>query len=520
VHRENIPKAKLNIIRKRFILGTLHRANTAIELKISRTTVLKYCARYKLIKAECPEKLKDMNFYLPNKPKIHRATDLYIELMAILPQLVTEATGRNLKAMPVWHSYKQIYPYGYTYSPFKIIFRDWLIKNISMRTVPWINPLSVHDIDLLNKWRISPNHREWQLVMFVETALKGETLKTIREKADTDACTVRRWIKQYNKEGAKGLVNAPRIQNSGITDRLQTRKNNVIKLLHESPKLHRINRTSWSIQALTAVYAKLYDDPASYMQISRTIQHAGFGFKKSRDMLVSPDPDFRAKIQNIQNILQQLKPGEKFFSIDEYGPVSVRLKGGRTLQHQSENLKRVPLQQKSKGFIICTAALELSTNQITHFFSWKKDTTEMIKLLDVLAVQYKGNDRLYISWDAASWHSSNVLIKHIFDCNNPSFREKQQAPEIILVPLPSCTQYLNVIESVFSGLARAVIHNSDYQSMEECRYAIGLHFETRNRYFQDNPKRAGQKIWGNEIVVPQFSETHHARKPSGMRGAR
>jgi hypothetical protein len=35
------------------------------------------------------------------------------------------------------------------------------------------------------------------------------------------------------------------------------------------------------------------------------------------------------------------------------------------------------------------------------------------------------------------------------------------APEIEILPLPAQAQFLNVIESVFSGMARAIIHNSD-----------------------------------------------------------
>ena len=36
-----------------------------------------------------------------------------------------------------------------------------------------------------------------------------------------------------------------------------------------------------------------------------------------------------------------------------------------------------------------------------------------------------------------------------------------------LAPLPASAQFLDVIESVFSGLARAIIHNSDYSSVSE-----------------------------------------------------
>jgi hypothetical protein len=62
-----------------------------------------------------------------------------------------------------------------------------------------------------------------------------------------------------------------------------------------------------------------------------------------------------------------------------------------------------------------------------------------------------------------------------------------------LAPLPVCAQFLNVIESVFSGMARAVLHNSDYESVDECMAAIDAYFKERNDRFRENPRRAGKK---------------------------
>ena len=55
-------------------------------------------------------------------------------------------------------------------------------------------------------------------------------------------------------------------------------------------------------------------------------------------------------------------------------------------------VKTIPQWQKSKGNLICTAALDLSTNQVTHFFSNKKDTKEMIKLLNILIKKYSAKN--------------------------------------------------------------------------------------------------------------------------------
>jgi len=82
-----------------------------------------------------------------------------------------------------------------------------------------------------------------------------------------------------------------------------------------------------------------------------------------------------------------------------------------------------------------------------------------------------------------------------------------------LAPLPASAQFLNVIESVFSGMARAIIHGNDYQSVEEYKTAIDRYFRERNQYFQEHPKRAGNKLWGDEIVKVKFSESNNCKDP-------
>lgn len=99
------------------------------------------------------------------------------------------------------------------------------------------------------------------------------------------------------------------------------------------------------------------------------------------------------------------------------------------------------------------------------------------------------------------------------EVNTDKFRARSQTPLIELTPLPAGAQFLNVIESVFSGLARAVIHNSDYGSVNEAMNAIDRYFEERNDYFRRHPKRAGKKIWGEERTFCQFSETQNCKDP-------
>jgi DDE superfamily endonuclease len=158
--------------------------------------------------------------------------------------------------------------------------------------------------------------------------------------------------------------------------------------------------------------------------------------------------------------------------------------------------------------LIVTAALELSGNQIHHFFSAKKNTAEMIRMLELLIAQHKQYRTIYLSWDAASWHISKQLYERIEKHN-----KAHGNPLVETAPLPSGAQFLNVIESVFSGMARAVIHNSDYKSVEKAKTAITRYFAERNEHFKLHPQRAGKKIWRYERVPATFSEANNCKDP-------
>ena len=214
----------------------------------------------------------------------------------------------------------------------------------------------------------------------------------------------------------------------------------------------------------------------------------------------------------ILDILLHLKRDERFFSIDEFGPVAIKQRGGRRLLGPKEDAV-VSEFQHSKGIVLMTAALELSTNQITHFYSPTKNSQEMVKLLGMLLRKYRRCRKIYLSWDAASWHASKAFLARVSEVNQASYRRKRHTPLVRLAPLPSRAQFLNVIESVFSGLAAAVIENSDYASVEEAVAAIDLHIADRNRYFRKHPKRAGNRIWGKERVPPAFREGQNCRNP-------
>ena len=150
-------------------------------------------------------------------------------------------------------------------------------------------------------------------------------------------------------------------------------------------------------------------------------------------------------------------------------------------------------------------------NQITHFYSTKKNTTEMVRMMNLLLNRYRNRRKLYLSWDAASWHISKRLTERIEENNKAA--TKSGGPFVDTAALPARAQFLNVIKSIFSGMARAIIHNSNYQSVAEAKAAIDRYFDERNCPFREHPRRAGNKIWGKERAPPEFAAGNNCKDP-------
>lgn len=322
--------------------------------------------------------------------------------------------------------------------------------------------------------------------------------------------TVIKWVRRYRRDGPEGLRDKSSRPHHIRRQLLKPGKelhDAVMSLLHTPPIDCGFNRTTWRLRDLRAALTAR-GVLASQSSIRQVIRDAGYQWKKARVSLTSSDPEYRSKLDAIKATLANLGQDEAFFSVDELGPVAVKMRGGLSLQAPN-TVRMVPQWQKSRGAFILTAALELSKNQITYFFSEAKNTEETVHLIEVLRRTYRGYRNLYLSWDAAPWHSSKKLKDRIVFLNE--WAAHDSAPLLKVLPLPSSAQFLNVIESVFSGLARAVLHNSDYASLAQAKEAVARYLDERNVAFRRKPRRAGQSIWKMERVPSLFRESNNCK---------
>lgn len=305
--------------------------------------------------------------------------------------------------------------------------------------------------------------------------------------------TTRRYYKFYKERGVHALFawNTTRTYPSAEQDPINT--NRILELLHNKPTFFGINRTNWTQPALLAAYSRSFNETIGRRTLTRLLQQVGYKWRKARRVLTSPDPCYHEKVELLLATLHSLASDEVFFFLDEWGPVQVKKRGGRAYR-RGNLVTEIPRHQTPRGTVSLVGALSATTNRMTWHFVDTKNSSAMLDLIEILFNQYPGTRRLYVTWDAVAFHNSASLLDTLDQFNEVSLRSSC-GPVLELVPLPTSAQFLNVVEGVLSGMTRAVVDNSDYPSTDEMKRAISRHFVERNEHFQNNPRRAGKKIW-------------------------
>lgn len=305
--------------------------------------------------------------------------------------------------------------------------------------------------------------------------------------------TIGNYLKIYLKSGVEALFswNTTRPSADAASDVI--RRKRILEILHNRPTQYGINRTSWTQPTLIQAYLKSHGENLSRYAVVRILDVVHYRWKKARRVLTSPDPNYNEKVELLLKTLHSLAADEMFFFLDEWGPVQVKMRGGKAYQ-SPDSATEIPRRQTHRGTVSFVGALSATTNCMTWHFVGSKDSAAMWNLLEMLYNQYHNMRKIYVTWDSVAWHNSASLLETL-DGFNEQTLHTSDGPIIELIPLPTSAQFLNVIEGVLSGMTRAVVNNSNYPSSSEMKRAISRHFRERNEFFTQNPKRAGKKIW-------------------------
>ncbi len=204
---------------------------------------------------------------------------------------------------------------------------------------------------------------ERNMALSILARSRGIPTPTISQFLRISPKTIYRYFNRYKADNFNISTFAKPLKRQTLKSDERKNIDAVFSLLHNPPSEFGINRTSWKLMDLKNCLEK----QGVYLcknVISKIIKNGGYKWKKAKTVLTSTDPDYRPKLENIKNILSSLKNDERFFSCDEFGPFAIKMTSGRKLVAPDE-YPQVPQYQKSRGSLILTGALELSTNQIS-----------------------------------------------------------------------------------------------------------------------------------------------------------
>jgi len=187
---------------------------------------------------------------------------------------------------------------------------------------------NVEHLSLLVGKAVNGTLRDRRRAITVLAHLRGVPFGTIARFLHKSPTQVSHYWRKYERVGAVDLFTYyPPKSKKADSEEIQSA---VFSLLHSPPSAHNINRTSWKLSDLKKCLSQ------EGFHVSRDvlrgiIKAAEYKWRKAKKVLTSHDPEYRQKLERITSILSSLKQDERFFSVDEFGPFAVKMKGGKQL---------------------------------------------------------------------------------------------------------------------------------------------------------------------------------------------
>jgi transposase len=251
-----------------------------------------------------------------------------IKLLDEFASLHSRIENDHLSLLVAWREHIASQESAYQYSQFASLYAIWRHEHgygRRSRSKTIAVSIKSSDIPILKKWRMSHDRRKWEIGIALEDLSVGISPSAVARRVGRSQRTIENWALLYEHEGMESLPSGrTRTLAQDSIRAIEIKKERLIKIIHENPRAYDINRASWSLQSLADAYYKTHDDCISKSSISEYFIELGYKFKKAKKVLTSNDPTYRDKLTKITDTLSNLAQDEKFFSIDEFGPFSVK----------------------------------------------------------------------------------------------------------------------------------------------------------------------------------------------------
>jgi transposase len=246
--QKRISKTKIKRLIVLYSVTNLNKSELCDIVKISKSTANKYLNQYKKSDLSYPDikKLTGQNLINALGFKKPYYSKRYELLEKLLPAFHEQCGKSDLKT--IWKEYKYYQPSGYGYSQFVLHYNKWRNENNTPKVIHNkcnLPSLNKKDRKALSKWRSSSYKRRWERAVALLDLNNGIPITKISKKIEKSPRTIKKWVRHYENNGLIGLdLHRKRKVDKKITDKIKQKKKRLIKLLHQTPQISDINRTS------------------------------------------------------------------------------------------------------------------------------------------------------------------------------------------------------------------------------------------------------------------------------------
>ena len=353
-----------------------------------------------------------------------------------------------------------------------------------MKPPLFVRPLSADEKRDLEAGLRSPDSFTLRRSQILLASARGRRPSEIAPFLGCSIGTVHNTLRAFQREGLGSLsakATGPR-HPQRTWDR--SRDGELRELLHQSPRTFGKSRSLWTLELIAEVCfeRKLTPRRLSAQTISVTLARLDINWKRARDWMTSPDPEYAAKKARRDALLRASAdhPEWAIGFEDEvwWSRVSqpkVRAwTGGPPLKVQ---VLRSEDGDPDPDAIACYGFYRYDTRNVAVRFVEGRPVGDITaQFLDWLCwgAAREGKKVLVVIWDGPSWHTSEAVVGWVGDQTRRA--EQATGVRVNLSELPVASPWLNNIEPCWTHAKKAVMEADRKLSAAEITSRVCEHF--------------------------------------------
>jgi len=331
----------------------------------------------------------------------------------------------------------------------------------------YIQLTPAQDAALKHLYRRTDNADVRSRCQMILLSAQGHSTAEIAELTFFDQDTVLFWFDRYEAEGLTGLQDRPR---SGRPPKMTgASRDDLQQAADQDPRDAGHPFSVWTCDGLAHYLAQKSHRRVAGETIRRHLRDLGFRIVRPVRSISSPDPDYEAKVEHLAELKAQARRGEIILLFEDEVDLNLLpgIIGCWTRRGQQRRIPTPGQNQKRYGF----GAVNFMTGQVTRLIGERKNSDHFCALVERVVQDYCPGE---------TWQGPKVALvvdNYIIHRSKKTKRVLERyADRLMVVPLPTYSPKLNLIELLWKYLRRKVTHNHLFDSVNTLVEAVEAFF--------------------------------------------